>query len=81
MKKGKSTGPNICNICKRKKETAIREQVERGSSCGHNKCTFDKEIKTAIQTGKKIKILSPLKTIPKIKILPPIIPDKDGKQE
>ena len=70
MKKGTSTGSTICSICKRKKEVAIREQIEKGTACGHNKCTFDKEIKVALEGKKKIKILAPVTTIPKIKILP-----------
>jgi len=81
MKKRTSTGPTICNICKRKKETAIREQLQNGSSCGHANCTFSKEIKTALEGKKKIKILAPLKTQLKIKILPSITPNPDGKQD
>ena len=81
MKKGTSTGPTICNICKRKKEAAVREQVQKGSSCGHANCTFGKEIKAALEGKKKIKILAPLKPALKIKILPSITPKTDGKQE
>ncbi len=81
MKKGTSTGPTICNICKRKKEIAIREQSEKGSGCGNNKCTFDKEIKSALESKKKIKILAPIKVTHNIKILPPLGQKQDGKNE
>lgn len=76
MKKGTPAGPNICSVCKRKKDTAVREQVEFGAPCGHNQCSFDKEIKAALQAKKKIKILPPVKLVKKIKILPPITPGK-----
>ena len=82
MKKGTSTGPNICSICKRKKEVAIRGQIEKGTTCGHNKCTFEKEIQAVLLAQKKVTILSPLvKTKCKIKILSPITPQQDGKQD
>lgn len=78
MRKGTPSGPNICTVCKRKKDTAIREQVEQGSPCGHNQCSFDKEIKAALQARKKIKILPPVAPVRKIKILPPL---NTGKSE
>lgn len=81
MKKGISKGPTICSVCKRKKEVAIREQIEKGAGCGHNKCTFEKEIKAALDGKKKIKILAPVKSTLKIKVLPPIKPNPDGKHE
>ena len=80
MKKGMTKGPTICSICKRKKEVAIREQVEKCAGCGHNKCTFDKEIRAALQAGKKIKILPTLEKAYRIKIHPPLIPEEDEKQ-
>jgi len=80
MRTGTPSGPNICAVCKRKKDTAVREQVEQGSPCGHNGCTFDKEIKSALLARNKIKILPPLiKTKHKIRILPPVIPKKNEK--
>lgn len=81
MKQGISKGPAICNICKRKKEVAIREQVEKGSRCGHNQCTFDKEINAFLEGKKKIKIVVPNRLPHKIKILPPITPNPHGKHE
>jgi len=81
MKKGTSTGPTICNICKRKKEAAVREQMQKGCSCGHANCTFSKEIKTALEGKKKIKILTPIRPTLKIKILPPIALKPDGIKE
>jgi len=80
MKKGKATGPTICGICKRKKEVAIREQVEKGSSCGHVKCTFDIEIQQALQDKNKIKILPKIGPKYRIKILPPLKKKEDGKK-
>ena len=77
MKKGKSKGPTICNVCKRKKDFAIREQFEKGLRCGHGNCTFDKEIKAALDGLHKIKILAPIKPTLKIKILPSLNPKKD----
>jgi len=81
IKKGISNGPTICSVCKRKKEVAIREQVEKGTSCGHGKCTFDKEIRAALEGKKKIKILAPIKSTHRIKILPPLAKELDGKKE
>jgi len=80
MKQGKATGPTICGICKRKKEVAIREQVEKGSCCGHVKCTFDVEIKQALQYKNKIKILPKIKPKYKIKILSPMKKNEDGNK-
>jgi hypothetical protein len=68
MKKGISNGPSICNVCKRKKEAAIREQVQKCSGCGHASCTFSQEIKDALK--KKIKIGLSKRTIPRISIPP-----------
>lgn len=81
MKKGIPKGPTICNICKRKKEVAIREQVEKKAVCGHAKCTFAKEITSALEGKKKIKILKPFKQNHKITILPSITRIPNGKQE
>ena len=78
MKKGTSAGPTICNICKRKKEVAIREQTEKGCSCGHSKCTFATEIEAALEGKKKIKILAQIKPAFKIKILPQIPSKRTG---
>jgi len=80
MKKGQATGPTICGICKRKKEVAIREQVEKGSCCGHTKCAFDIEIKQALQGKNKIKILPKIEQKYRIKILPPLKMNEDGKK-
>jgi hypothetical protein len=78
MRKGTPSGPNICAVCKRKKDTALREQFELGFPCGHNQCSFGKEIKAALLARKKIKILPPSAPVRKIKILPPL---DTGKSE
>jgi hypothetical protein len=59
---------------------AIREQVEKGSCCGHTKCAFDIEIKRALQNKNQIKILSKIESKYRITILPPLKKNEDGKK-
>lgn len=51
-KVGKSTGVLRCPRCLRDKDKAIKMQVQRGCSCGDEKCAFINEIQDAIIQAK-----------------------------
>jgi len=50
--------PRRCRFCKRKKDQAEREQVERGSVCPTDQCAFQAHITAAVREAWKAEVLS-----------------------
>ncbi len=59
---GRKSRPFTCPVCMRTKEDAIAEQIQAGTSCGHERCEFKSEIEL-VSSILKAPNLEQLKTI------------------
>lgn len=51
-----SSAKRRCTVCKRRLDSAIDEQIERGESCPIGHCSFQQEIRDAIELSKSQKV-------------------------